>query len=568
MIVGKNARLRCLAAVFLVAAGVLTAKLFFVQIVRGEDYKASADRQHEKPDGRIFNRGTIYFTDRDGRRVSGAALQTGYSLAINPVRLKEPGTVYDALTAVVPLDRTDFFNRAGKSGDPYEEIASRLNEEQMMAITALNLPGVELAVQRWRFYPNGTLAAHLLGFMGYQEKTGDYAGRYGLEKYYNRILNREESPGFSGFLGQVFLGLTNSSAAADEAGDVITTIEPTVERFLEDELESIKTDWNPKIAGGIIMNPKTGAIISLGSLPAFDPGGKQSDIKHLSNPLIEGVNEMGSVIKPLTISAGLDAEVITPDTTYNDLGFVVLNGRRIENYDRRGRGVVPMQDILNQSLNTGAIFVMQKLGVERFEKYFREFGLLGEKTGIDLPGELSGLADNLKDRKEIEYATAAFGQGIAVTPIAVMTALSSLANGGYLVRPFVTKEIDHENGLAVETKPRIRRQVISAEAASATTAMLVKVVDQALLGGQERLPRYQVAAKTGTAQIPEPGGGYYSDRYLHSFFGYFPASNPRFTVFLYAIEPQNAEYASATLTKPFFNIAKFLLNYYQIPPDR
>jgi len=227
-----------------------------------------------------------------------------------------------------------------------------------------------------------------------------------------------------------------------------------------------------------------------------------------------------------------------------------------------------MQEVLNQSLNTGAVYVMQKLGSEHFAKYFQDFGLLSEKTGIDLPGELSGLANNLKSQRIVEYATASFGQGIAVTPLAITTALSALANGGNLVRPFVTQEIDYEIKLSAKTKPVIRRQVISAETANTITTMLVKVVDEALLGGQERLAHYQVAAKTGTAQIRQPGGGYYSDRYLHSFFGYFPASNPRFSVFLYAVEPKGTEYASATLTKPFFNITKFLLNYYQIPPDR
>jgi len=566
--VDRQARLRGLSIIFLFAAAGITTKLFFVQIVNGDDYRALADRQYEKPSNQTFDRGTIYFTDRDGKKVSGATLQTGYLLVINPSRLEDPEVVYTALTAIIPLDYNNFMNRANRANDPYEEIASRLDEEQMIAITALNLPGVQLILQRWRFYPSGTLAAHVLGLMSSRGGNDDYAGQYGLEKYYDDVLKRQIPIGFSSFLGQIFLGLTHPQDTTSGAGDIVTTIEPTVERFLERELESIETKWRTTTVGGIIMDPQTGAIISMAARPTFDPGGKQSDIKHLSNPLIEGVNEMGSIMKPLTLSAGLDAKVITATTTYNDLGFVSLNNRRIENHDQRGRGVVSMQEVINQSLNTGAIFIMQKLGTKRFEKYFQDFGLLGEKTGIDLPGELSSLAGNLEDQREVEYATAAFGQGIAITPITITTALSSLANRGRLVRPFITKEINYETKLTVTTKPEIKRQVVSEAVASTTTAMLVEVVDKVLLGGRESLPHYRVAAKTGTAQMPKPGSGYYADRYLHSFFGYFPASNPRFSIFLYATEPQGAEYASATLAKPFFNLTKFLLNYYQIPPDR
>lgn len=568
MAANSDTRLRYLSVVFLIAASILTAKLFFLQIIRSEDYKAQADRQYERPVGQTFNRGNIYFASRDGKNLSGATIQTGFSLVIDPTKLQNQETIYSALNAIYPLDYVNFLARAEKSDDPYEEIGSHLTVAQTKAIAALNLTGVKLVEQKWRFYPGGVLAAHVIGFMGYQGN--DYSGRYGLEKYYDKLLQREEPFSFSNFLGQgqIFLGLTDSANLANQSGDIVTTIEPTVERFLEHELEAITADWQPSLTGGIIMDPKTGAIISMAALPTFDPGGKQSDVKHLANPLVERVYEMGSIVKPLTMSAGLDAKVITPATTYNDQGVITLGDQEIGNYDRRGRGIVSMQEVLNQSLNTGAVYVMQQLGGERFAKYFQDFGLSGEKTGIDLPNESGGLADNLKSKRAVEYATASFGQGIANTPLAMTTALSALANGGALVRPFVTKEIVYETKLSHETSPVIRRQVISNGAASTTTAMLVKVVDQALLGGKERLPRYQVAAKTGTAQIRQPGGGYYSDRYLHSFFGYFPASNPRFTIFLFAVEPQGAEYASATLTKPFFNLTKFLLNYYQIPPDR
>ena len=566
MAANSDARLRYLSAVFLIAASILTAKLFFLQVIKAEDYKTQANRQYERPAGPTFDRGSIYFTNRDGQEVSAATLQTGYSLVINPTKLQDPEAVYGALNTVYPLDYVNFIARAGKNNDPHEEVGSRLTANQAKTVSALNLTGVGLIEQKWRFYPGGTLAAHLLGFVGYQGN--DYSGRYGLEKYYDNNLRREEPLSFSNFLGRIFLGLAEPASSTNQPGDIVTTVEPTVQRFLEHELESVQTNWQPTLTGGIIIDPKTGAIISLAAQPTFDPGGKQSDVERLTNPLVERVYEMGSIVKPLTIGAGLDAKVITPTTTYDDQGVIAFGDREIGNYDRRGRGVVSMQEVLNQSLNTGVVYVMQQLGGARLAKYFQDFGLLGEKTGVDLPGESGGLADNLKSRRAVEYATASFGQGFANTPLAITAALSTLANGGALVRPFVVQKIVYETKLTKETEPTIRRQVISPEAASTTTAMLVQVVDKALLGGKERLAHYRVAAKTGTAQIRQPGGGYYSDRYLHSFFGYFPASNPRFTIFLYAVAPQGAEYASATLAKPFFNLVKFLLNYYQIPPDR
>jgi cell division protein FtsI/penicillin-binding protein 2 len=563
----KNLRLHLLSAIFLVVASLLTAKLFFVQVVKGENYRTEADQEYKKPANKVFDRGTIYFTSRDGQRVSGATIQSGYSLVINPTQLKNPEAVYNALTAITPLDYANFLKRAGKPNDPYEELASHLTAEQAEAIKNLQLAGVQLVEENWRYYPGGTLAAHLLGRMSSQGGENDYAGQYGLEKQHDQILRRADPLGFSNFLGHFFLGLTDASTSDAQFGDIVTTIEPTVENFLEQELEAINTAWHPKLIGGIIMDPKTGAIIALGARPGFDPGGKQFDIKNLTNPLVQGAYEMGSIIKLLTMSAGLDAKVVTPDSTYDDRGVIAFGNQEIGNWDRRGRGIVSMQEVLNQSLNTGAIYVMQQLGMDRFEKYFQTFGLLNEKTGIDLPGEISG-QDNFKNHRAVEYATASFGQGISMTPLTALTALSSLANDGQLVQPFVTKEIDYENQPTVETKPVIKSRVVSAETANTITAMLVKVGDKALSHIQESLPRYQVAAKTGTAQISKPGAGYYPDRFLHSFFGYFPASQPRFSVFLFAVEPQGAEYASATLTKPFFNITKFLLNYYQITPDR
>jgi len=227
-----------------------------------------------------------------------------------------------------------------------------------------------------------------------------------------------------------------------------------------------------------------------------------------------------------------------------------------------------MQEVLNQSLNTGAVFASQKLGSERFRQYFLNFGL-GEPTGIDLPNEASGLLKNLSSRQEVDVATAAFGQGIALTPLATVRALSALAVGR-LPAPRLVKRFDYvDTRLSAEAPPAAApRQVLKPETAKTITGMLVRTVDEALLNGAVKMEHYQIAAKTGTAQMPTPGGGYDPNRFLHSFFGYFPASQPRFIVFLYLVNPRGVRYASETLTQPFMELTRFLLNYYHLPPDR
>jgi cell division protein FtsI/penicillin-binding protein 2 len=279
------------------------------------------------------------------------------------------------------------------------------------------------------------------------------------------------------------------------------------------------------------------------------------------------VYEFGSIIKPLTVAAGIDAGVITPESTYEDTGRIVVDGARISNFDGKARGVVSMQEVLSQSLNTGVAHITLLLGTEKFREYFTQFGI-AEETGIDLPNEASPIVSNLESPRKVEYVTASFGQGIAMTPIATARALAVLANNGALPAPHVGKEIVYTSGLSKTLGWGVPKQVIRPESAEAVTRMLVNVVDNALVGGVKKVPEMSIAAKTGTAQIPSPNGGYYDDRYLHSFFGYFPAYDPKFLIFIYTVEPHGAQYASHTLTDPFFDIVHFLVNYYNVPPDR
>jgi len=208
------------------------------------------------------------------------------------------------------------------------------------------------------------------------------------------------------------------------------------------------------------------------------------------------------------------------------------------------------------------------MGKELFSRYMQKYGI-GEETGIEIPNETRGLTDNLKSTRDVEHATASFGQGIAMTPIATVKALAALGNGGTLVSPHVVDRVEYDLGGSHKTYPDPEERVLKNETSEEITRMLVAVVDEALLGGTVALPKYSIAAKTGTAQIAKlDTGGYYEDKFLHSFFGYFPAYDPEFLVFLYTIEPKEARYASQTLTYPFIDTVKFLINYYEVPPDR
>ena len=570
MLASPVARIRLISFLFVLVAFVLLARLFFVQVVDGESYSDKATEQYANTTQNLYNRGSIFFKRKDGELLSGAALKSGYKLAINPKEITDKEKLFGELSQYITLDKEVFLEKAGKKDDPYEELTDRLDSSVADKIKELGLSKeISLVPNRWRFYPGGILASHIVGFVGFNNE--DYSGRYGLERYYNNILERNSEGLYNNFFAQIFQGAKSliSKNEIREEGDLVLTIEPVVQGFIENELGKLFNERQTDEAGIIVMDPMSGEIVSMGALPSFNPQTyfTEEDIGVFSNPLIENIYEMGSIVKPLTIAAALDAGVLSEGDTYNDKGFVELNGERIENFDQKGRGMVSIQEILNQSLNTGAVHAMQKLGRGKFREYMLKFGF-GEKTLIDLPDEVAGRVINLESRQDIEYATASFGQGIAMSPINMTRALASLSNGGVLVRPHLVKEFKYDGFPSRVVYTEEQEKVLSKETSERISRMLVKVVDEALVGGKAKLLQHTIAAKTGTAQISNPTGGYYEDRFLHSFFGYFPAYEPRFLIFIYIVNPKTGRYSSETLTDPFMNITKFLLNYYEIPPDR
>lgn len=566
-------RIRIITAGVLLLALCLILRLYQVQVLQHDRYVARAEQQYVHTVEDLFTRGSIYFTTKNGERVSAATVQAGYVLAFDPSKLTDPEAAYEALKPyLTTIDHDTFLARAALTSRTYVEIEQQISEADAAVITALDLPGVHLYRSQWRYYPGEALAARTIGFVGYGAEDADgLSGLYGLERSYEDTLTRNRDRMSVNFFAEIFsnLGSLVFDTGESRRGDVVTSIEPTVARMLQKELLEAHEMWNSALTGGIVIDPKTGEVIALDAVPTFDLNDRDgATIDDFQNPLVENLYEFGSIVKALTMAAGLDSGAVAPSTTYYDAGYIELDTFTIRNYDGRGRGTVDMQEVLNQSLNTGVAFVVDTMGKSAFRDYFLTLRL-GSETGIDLPNEQFGLVDNLNSPRDVEYATASFGQGIATTPIAMVRALATLANGGVLVTPHIANSIEYENGTVKEISYPEGERVFSEATSEEISRMLTTVVDEALRGGTVALPGYSIAAKTGTAQIADrTNGGYYEDRYLHSFFGYFPSYDPQFLVFLYTVEPKGVSYSSETLTEPFMDIAKFLINYYDIPPDR
>jgi cell division protein FtsI/penicillin-binding protein 2 len=564
-------RLRIVAGALAFLALLLVVRLYFVQIVHSEEYSLRAERQYVSSSQQLYERGSILFTRKDGAYLSAATVADGFLIAIDPSHLKDTQGAYQAIMTAVPdVNHDQFFASAAKTDDPYEVIAHHVSDEAGRALSEKNIAGVIVSRERWRVYPANNEGAQSIGFTAYSDDGKTITGRFGLERYYDDVLQQSGNGVFGNFFAELFANLDNVvvDAQASREGDVITSIEPIVQEKLDQTLKAVNDQYSSTETGGIIMDPSTGEIIAMDTYPSFDPNKFQTeDPNHFANPLVSSRYEFGSIFKMLTMTSGLDAGVITPDSTYNDTGCIEVNKKRICNYDLKARGVIPMQEILSQSLNVGASYIATKLGHDQFRTYYTKLGL-GTETGIDLPSEIHGDIHNLNSPLDVNYDTASFGQGIATTPVETIRALSALANHGKIVTPHVATGIRLQSGITKTLSWGEPQQVFKPQSTDETTHMLIKVVDTKLGGGKVKIPEMSVAAKTGTAQIAGPDGKYLPTDYFHSFFGYFPASNPRYAILLYTKKPKGVQYASETLTTPFINLTHFLINYYDVPPDR
>ena len=375
-------------------------------------------------------------------------------------------------------------------------------------------------------------------------KYGDIQiGRYGLESHFNQLL--------TGTPGEI---KKDGSIDPENGKDLKLTIDRNIQSQSEEILGKLIESW--KADGGtiIVQEPKSGKILTMASFPNFDPNNfSQSKMENYLNPATQAIYEPGSVFKLITMAAGIDSGRITPETTYIDSGAVTLNGKTIKNWDLKAYGKQTMTSVIEHSINTGTVYAERKIGHETFYKYLINFGF-DKLTGINLPSEVKGKINNLKKGKDIDFATASFGQGVAVTPIEFISAISSIANGGVLMKPLILEG----------EKLEVIRRVISEDAAKAVSEMMVSAVEKNILAD---IANYKVAGKTGTAFIPDFDKGGYTDQVINSYVGFAPATDPSFVILIKLEKPMGAPLAGQTVVPAFRELAQYILNYYNISPD-
>jgi len=439
----------------------------------------------------------------------------------------------------------------------------------------INLDGISFITKTYRFYPESNVGAHILGLVKTTEN-GQF-GEYGLEGFFNSELKGISSVAYTdyGAKGDLIVVNGHEYIKPRDGDDLILTIDPTIQFYICRKLNEKAEFHEADSATVIVMEPQSGAIISMCSWPDYDPNNyrKVEDINVYNNPAIFFQYEPGSVFKTFSMAASIDKEKITPKTTYTDKGFIMIEGwdkpiRNADYEDVGGHGVVDMNTVLEKSLNTGAIYAMRQAGRYEFAQYVRDFGF-GEKTGIELDTEVAGDIRKISGDKiyEIYAATASFGQGITTTPLQLITAYAALANGGILMKSHLVKEIIHPDGSREEIKPKQIRRVVSERTAMLIGGMLGNVVE----GGHAKeaaVPGYYVGGKTGTAQIASTKIRGYTNKTAHTFIGYAPIDDPKFVMLVKIDNPKEIQYSSKSAAPLFGEIAKFLLTYLQVPKER
>ncbi len=553
-------RIGALIVFFISLYGVLVFKLFTLQVEKGTWYVTQA-QSREQATGNIFpSRGNIYFTDRSGNRIP-ISLNKEYPLvyAVPKELLSEEvrgnKTVRSVAEAVAPLideSPEKLLARLSRKNDEYELLAAKASPRIVSEIKDLRIAGIYTKAEEFRFYPFGTLGAHLIGFASSpnerEKNTVGPAliGRYGIEQIFDRTLR--------GVPGKIS---GSRVTLPEDGGDVYLTIDRTVQAEGEDVLADLME--RHKAAGGtfIVQEPNTGRILAMGSAPTFDPNTfSESNVGNFLNPAVQGVYEPGSIFKVITMAAGIDSGKVKPETTYVDKGSVTLNGRTITNWDlatRGAYGTMTMTGVIEHSINTGAVFAEQRTGHDLFYNYLIAFGL-NDITGVHLPGEVRGSLRNLLRGREIDFATASYGQGVSVTPLALINSVSAIANGGLVMKPLI---------LAGE-KPEALRRAIKEETAKTIAEMMTSAVVKNKLAA---ISNYTIAGKTGTAFVPNFAAGGYTNDVINTFIGFAPASNPKFTILIKLDHPAGSPLAGATVVPAFRRYAQFLLNYFDISPD-
>lgn len=525
-------------------------KLFDLQISKNQYYQALAQGQQSRQTF-VGNRGEVFFQ-------SGEFLASNnivYHAFSNSNNVIEKIKTAELLSDILSLQEQEVLEKLNRSSS-FVYIKKNLSEEEIDLLNQESIPGIAIEKEFVRQYLNGPMASQVIGFVG-----GEGIGQYGIEGRYDEVLRPQEAVTKWGLAGQI-LGLETKET---NGANIYLTIDYNIQFIAESLLEQAHKNHNIKSGSLIVMDPQTGAIMALANFPNFDPNfySQETNFQVFKNPVIQKIFEPGSTFKVFTLAAALSEGKITPETEYQDNGFIQIGAHTLRNYNQRVFGRTNMLDVLERSINTGAIFAQRQIGNEIFLDYLEKFGFF-ELTNIDLHGEI--FSQNLEFKKgyDVNFATVSYGQGINITLIQLLRALTSLVNEGRMVQPYIVDRINHQ-----ETIPVFSRPVISSQAANQATAMMISTIENGF-SKRARIPGYRLAGKTGTSQVPWSAIGIdrrgYSDQTWQTFIGFGPETNPRFMILVKLDNPatRTAEYSAMPI---FRDMAKYLIDYLKIPPD-
>jgi len=559
MAANSSTRWRILAmmAIFSAGALILVGQLFRWQVLEHETFLALAEEEHQSKATIRPRRGAIY--DRNGFLLAADTFQ--YAVSASPPMISDPYTAADRLFPLLGMSRDDTM-AALTNNTAWTPLARGVPQPIGETILEWDITGIQVESHAKRVYPGETLSAHLLGFVNDNDD-----GFYGIEGYYDAMLRG--APGLSQgerdpFGSSIPIGPRQYIPPRD-GKSLVLTLDRTAQYIVERELANAVAHYQAESGTVVVLDPRTGAVLAMASWPTYDPNRfAETDQILFPNPAVSEQYEPGSVFKVITMAAGLDSGIITPDSTIYDGGMIEVGGRTIYNWDRQPHGVVDMTTVLGKSLNVGAAQVAVTLGKERFYTYVRRFGF-GRITEVDLgsegPGTLKTPGD--LDWHESDLGTNSFGQGIATTPLQMAAAMVAVANDGLLLKPYVVQQFI-EGDRTVSVQPTVVRRVILAQTAQTLTDMLVKAVIQETELAQ--VPGYSVAGKTGTAQIPVPGG-YHPSLTVASFAGFLPADDPALVILVVIDKPQTSPWGGQVAAPVFARIAQQLVAHFDIPPD-
>ena len=556
----NDKRLRLITLLLFLIGAIIIGRLFSIQILKRSYYKALAQGQQRFFESVTGKRGEILFAN--GEKLAANKIQNFVYIA--PREIEDKEKTKEALRQILDLEE-EFIEEKINNDSLYELLETKATDSQIERLQRINFPGIYIGQEDSRIFPQATMASGTIGFVDSEK-----FGQYGLEGYYQETLKGSQGV-IEGERGPGGLLISFSSPKGTEKGsNLILTLDQQIQFEAEKLLAKAKENLNIDSGTIIVIKPDSGEIVALANFPNFDPNNyeKEKDMFIFQNPALQSFFEPGSVFKPITMASAIEEKKITPETTYIDEGMVKISKTPIYNYAKRTYGEQTMTQVLEKSINTGAVFAEQQLGSNLFLEYLEKFGLF-EKTGIDLQGEVSSQNQEFKKGYEINFATASFGQGIKITPIQLVKAFSAIANNGKMAKPHLVKKIVGENGFVEEILPEFSENVISPETSSKIVSMMISVVENGY-SKKTKVPGYYIAGKTGTAQVSWPALGInkpgYSDKTIQSFIGFAPAFNPEFLILVKLDNPatNTAEYSALPI---FHDLAKYIIDLWQIPPD-